>query len=367
MELQTFINKNEDYLSELRRFNLKIKKYGDLGLAIITYKYDCNYEHEKYPFIKWCKGCVIDIKNNKIVCLPPVKAEKEYDLSNCNLNGIVSDINNYKIQPLLDGTMINLFFHNNEWMLSTRSFIGAKNKWDQNISFKKMFDESKENINYDELNKNNSYSFLLQHKNNRIVSMVFSNMIFLVDEYSFENNEIKKIDLKGHNYNSFVVIDDYDLNVLSKDINKKYNYYFKGYTLKNNEKRVNIINPQYQYVLNLKNKCNYNNKLLAFIYLRNNNLLKEYLNYFTEDTILFDNYRNKIYIMKNELHDCYIKLFITKKILLNDVPYQLKPLVYDLHNIYQYQQQKITNNVVNQYIYNMPVKKLCFVLNYYMR
>ena len=88
--------------------------------------------------------------------------------------------------------------------------------------------------------------------------------------------------------------------------------------------------------------------------------------YYDNDSILFDNYRNKIFIMKNELHDCYINFFIKKEIEKKDIPFQLKPLVFDLHKIYKQNQTKITNSVVNQYIYNLPEKRLCFVLNYYI-
>ena len=99
---------------------------------------DDKYDLNEYPFIKWCKGAIININTHKLVCLSPVKTETKYDLSKTELNINPHYDNNSILQPLIDGTMINLFYHNNEWMMATRSFIGAKNKWDQNISFKKM-------------------------------------------------------------------------------------------------------------------------------------------------------------------------------------------------------------------------------------
>ena len=44
MELQTFINNNTDYLSKFRDLKLNTKKYGEMGLAIITYKYNYKYD-----------------------------------------------------------------------------------------------------------------------------------------------------------------------------------------------------------------------------------------------------------------------------------------------------------------------------------
>ena len=49
-------------------------------------------------------------------------------------------------QYLIDGTMINLFNINDEWIISTRSEIGGYNKWKGEKSFRKMFDEC---INFD--------------------------------------------------------------------------------------------------------------------------------------------------------------------------------------------------------------------------
>ena len=134
----------------------------------------------------------------------------------------------------------------------------------------------------------------------------------MVQEYSPETFMLQ--DLEDNSYNSFTVIKNNDMKVLLDSINKPYNYQFKGFTLKDNKtyKRINFINSQYQHVFDLKSKGNFNNKLLSFLYLRNNKLLTEYLKYFNDDAQLFESYRNIIYIMKNELHECYVKHFIKK-------------------------------------------------------
>ena len=70
--------------------------------------------------------------------------------------------------------------------------------------------------------------------------------------------------------------------------------------------------------------------------------------------------------MKNELHDNYINYFIKKSIEKKTIPYHLKPLLFDLHTIYKKNGTKIRNDIINQYIFELPLKKLCFVLNYYI-
>ena len=97
------------------------------------------------------------------------------------------------VQNLIDGTMINLFYHQNEWIISTRSSIGGYNKWNQ-TNFKVLFEESSQGLlNYNELDKGISYSFVLLNKKNRNVSAVKTNTILLVD--AFDRTNCKYIDI----------------------------------------------------------------------------------------------------------------------------------------------------------------------------
>lgn len=362
MELQTFINNNNDYLSLFKQLNINFKKYSQLGLLIVSYKYNFNYDFDKYPFIKWCKGAIIRLSDNKVICLPPQKALTKHNINDDNS---IPD-GDFVLQPLIDGTMINLFYHNNEWFLSSRSYIGAKNKWNDKSSFKNMFDDiiKTKNIDLNVLNKDNSYSFVLQHKKNRIVSEIVDNNIILIQEFSPNDNIF--IDIQDIDYKNIVVIKNNDINILKNSFNHSFNYQFKGFTLKNNNERINYLNNEYNKVHDLKQKCNFNNKLLTFLYLRQNNLLKTYLTYFKDDLHLFDKYRNIIYIMKNELHNYYINYFIKKTVEKKNIPYHLKPLLFDLHTLYKKNGIKIKNEIINQYIFELPIKKLCFVLNYYI-
>ena len=53
MELQTFINNNTDYLSKFRDLKLNTKKYGEMGLAIVTYKCTAGYAPDDQHGIIW--------------------------------------------------------------------------------------------------------------------------------------------------------------------------------------------------------------------------------------------------------------------------------------------------------------------------
>ena len=89
--------------------------------------------------------------------------------------------------------MINLFYHNDKWLMSTRSDIRCLNKWNNKVNFKDMFIDSIGNENfYDNLNINYKYSFVLIHKNNRNIANISENCVVLIEVY---NNEMKKMNL----------------------------------------------------------------------------------------------------------------------------------------------------------------------------
>ena len=77
-----------------------------------------------------------------------------------------------------------------------------------------------------------------------------------------------------------------------------------------------------------------NNDFLNYIELRKNGNLKDYLKYFPEYSKSFNDYRNKIHILSNELYNNYKNCYIFKNTEKKDIPYHLKPLTEDIHKIY---------------------------------
>ena len=358
MELQNYIFENINYIDNLKSLDFKIKNFNKYGLTLIKYPYDKNIDTNTYE--RYLKGCIIDNKTNKIVFIPPVKA----DLLTTNI-----DINNYQVQELFDGTMINMFFHNDEWLLSTRSDIGLNNKWSKK-SFKQMFQESC-NIDYDRLNKNHTYSFVLQHVENRNVSIVQENKCILVEVY--DRDTLQMVDLNIYNaqeYNGFQIVNDYNIDSLDELINNiinvedpsKFNY--KGFTIKSNGKRLKFINPDFENVKNLK--INSNNLLFEYCSHTLKNTKDMYLYYFGEHNIAYTKYDIVLDIFKRDLLDTYVNANIKKELEKKEIPFQLKPLVYELHGIYLKTHKKINSRKVEEYIMSMEPDRLTFILKYYL-
>jgi hypothetical protein len=362
MELQHFINENLDnYSSLFKKYELKVMNYNQLGLMMVKAKYNFDYDYEKNPWIRYCRGVVINTVTNKVICIPPRKAiQKENIYDFLNENEYNND--NISIQPLIDGTMINMFYHNNEWFICTRSNIGAKNSWDGKVPFHKMFKEINGDEWFSELDIHSCYSFVLRHNKNRIISPVETNEIYLIERHMVFEDNITKAELPfivGITNTCDIKTDNL---MCYNDIN--LNYRFKGFTVKKHDgERINWINPNYVHVGELK--MNYNHPFLNYIELRQKKKLTEYLNYFPEARYLFDEYRNKLIKIKEDIYESYVSIFIKKENEMKNVNYSIRPLLYKLHGYYHKSGEKINRKIVSDYLYQLPCKKLLFIYNYY--
>merc|ERR1711976_420864 len=88
--------------------------------------------------------------------------------------------------------MINLWYYNDEWNISTRSKIGAECKWYSNKTFKELFYEAveRDNLQIESLNKKFCHSFLLKHQENRIVKKYHTPGLVLVHCIDMETHQL---------------------------------------------------------------------------------------------------------------------------------------------------------------------------------
>jgi hypothetical protein len=356
MELQTFIDGNPNYLDKFKENNFFIRKYSLLKLILVKAKRGINYDYENNVWMRYCRGAIINTETNMVVCIPPVKSFKKE-----NINVEEYD-NTHTFEPLVDGVMINMFYHNEEWVISTRSNIGAKNKWDGKTPFHELFKKVNGVEWFDLLDKNNCYSFTLQHRDNRIITPVYKNMIFINEIYHLSNGTITKLKrdefptIDGIEMIQSLEMKDTELYLQSENI-----FSVKGFTIKKDSLREKWINPKYEYVENLK--INNNNKFFSYIELRRTCKLSEYLKFFPEEQYLFDNYRNKYNLIKNELLNSYVSLKIKKEKNWSDIRYEFRPLVKELHEDYLGGKGKINSQYINTYMDRLPIGKLYFIYN----
>tara|TARA_B100000902_G_scaffold397642_1_gene462055 strand:+ start:5761 stop:6960 length:1200 start_codon:yes stop_codon:yes gene_type:complete len=285
------------------------------------------------------------------------------------------------LEEFYEGTMISLFWYDiiEDWEITTRSNIGAKCSYKPGgETFRTLFLNTlnKQNIELEDFDKNFCYTFVLQHKLNRIVCPIKDNKVILVDVIKCGNNGkiyrwkrdvfYKMIHNIVKNEN-IIVPERWKLNMMwaSKNLDNAP-YFFMGYVFYEEDgTRCKMRNQNYEYVRHLKG----NNPKIQYRYyhLRNNNLVKEYLQFYPEDRKTFSELRNNLHKYTKNLYQSYITCYIKKEKPLKEYDYKYKTHMYYLHELYKNELKNkgfyINMNEVIKYINGLEPPRLMHVIN----
>ena len=340
--------------TKLEHLGLVVKEYPQLDLYLV--KYDKKKSEMENSDVRMCRGLVARMSTNELVCLPPSKS--------CELGDIYNSIeqwNDLSVEDFLDGTMISIFYHNNTWMISTRSNIGANCRWVGKKPFSEMFKEAC-NLDFTTLDISKFYTFVLMHPENIIVTQYHVPEIVLVSSCSVSNGKVEYHDIYKEPLQVKKPI-KYSFNNVSeiKDYVGRMNYQQQGIVIKNKEnKRFKIRNENYNYARSLKGNTN-NEK---FLYYENKNFknIKEYLSFFPQDTELYKQFNNEFIKLVKDTLNYYRQYHIKKKMLIKEIPYQLRPLCYEIHGLFLKRQTTIQFNDVYNYISSFDSARIVFIL-----
>ena len=355
--------------------NLIVKTLEKEKLFIIKYdKSKLNIDNTKT--LGMFRSIITDGKN--IISFSPQKSINYMDFKNVNTS------NDCRIEKYIEGTMINLFINplTSEWEIATRSVLGAFGKFfrDAKYSFRQMFFETLESqgINLDLFDKKRSYSFVLQHKENKIVINHIVNKLYLTNVYEFDEFSVIEQDTPTiaktlnipypENFTNLNSWNDIEWKIANLENKKKHN--IVGIMVKNSTgERTKIRNEAYDYVKKLKG----NNPKMQFQYysLRQLNSVKECLKFYPEYTELFSQYRDDLHTWTRQLHQNYCDCFINKKQKLKTYPHQFKIHMWNLHQLYlnelKHQGKYMSFREVIYYVNDIHPAKLMYAVNYLHR
>ena len=318
--------------------------------------------------------CAIINGNLEVLSFAPPKS--------LNKNGFMQEnnINECSQLDFVEGTMINVFWDKtaDEWNIHTKSCIGARCSWNSDKTFRFLFLDAmnEQQIEFEDLNKNYCYSFVLQHPENKIVVPLTEKKIILTNVYEINNegenvsittrpDVVKefKSNVHQHSVQSFEFWDD----LLEHYASDNMDYTQQGIVIVNQQgHRIKIRNRNYERVKHLKG----NNPKLQFhyYYLRQKGMVTEFLKYYPEYRPLFSQFRNDMHSFTSQLHVNYINCFIQKQKKLSDYPYQFKPHMYALQKMYideLFAEKKYVNKqVVIDYVNSLPPQRLMYAVNY---
>ena len=336
MDIHQLIKTN--YIDEFKKEHVIFRKYPDKKLMIVKRKYGLDYSEDK-PWLNYCRGLIINYDEHKIVFIPPIKSDEIL-----TRDMFLDQVN--ESYELVDGTMINLFYFNGTWLTSTRSNIGCTNKWTHDMNFQEMFQDCSQNLKYESLNTEYTYSFVMRHIKNRLTSIVDKNELVLVEVY----HGLCKLDELPEN-DGYKLIQKVD-NIVGLQ---------KGITGYKDGNRYRWLTTEHKFIEMIK--PNTNNPCLNYLTLRNSGYLTNYLKIFPEYRFKYKEYRNKVHSITQLLHQYYVAVFVKKEVDKSDIPFALKPLIYEIHGHYLKDKQSISWKHVKNYIYELEPKRLQFVIN----
>ena len=164
-----FIKKlNDDYLIENHIKKINNKKFPELSL----FKYSKDKSNFETVDVRQARGIILN-KENNIICYSLNKFNNRENKDHKYFDSIWKEC---IIEEAIEGTQIRLYYYNNEWQVTTaRTILAENSKWDYIKSFQQLFNDVSTHIDYNLLNKDYTYTFILKHIENRIISNIKKN------------------------------------------------------------------------------------------------------------------------------------------------------------------------------------------------
>ena len=284
-------------------------------------------------------------------------------------------------EEIIEGTMINVFYDidHNKWMITSRSKIGATGTFfNRDKTFAAMFADACgfHNFSIELLNQAYSYSFILQHPENRIVMRLNYPKLFLIKIYKIHDFTIHEMSLdaeKSRDLEQLLTL------FASSNIRSPLKYSTSSYLeLQNNcnalpyydpgfmiyhlpsGQRTKCMNTAYMRVKNLRG--NQADLFYQYLVLRKENNIREYLYYYLEHNDIFYKYEDTVRAYTKSLYSNYIECYIRHAKPLIEFPQEYRLCMFNLHKHYldnlKAVNRSISKNEVIIYVNNLEPSSL---------
>jgi len=333
----------EETIKTLKSLGFKVKQKNNLLIVNYSKKLKKSFQYKDY--INKSRSIIIDFQTKKIISNSlEGSVDLSYFLSNVEWNNIV-------IEECLDGILLNLYYHDNHWKLSTKFCINADESFFKSEkTFRQYFDELVD-IKKLRLNKKYTYVFLLRHISARNITPIKKNEVIHLE--TINNITLEKIKedigLKHTNIIKYKnIINKLEIDSFSelKEKTSTLPWYKPGYMLYSKDRRFRhrLVNPNFEYVNDLVKDQN-DKKYIVLKYLFDTKKLRDLLNFFPEYKKICNKVNLDIYDYTNELYKYYCEVKV-KKIYVKLQQKFKKPII-DLHNQFKDKRLKNKNYYIN--------------------
>ena len=386
----------------LQKMKLTNKKWNSGSHVHSILKYTTrSLNHDERQTLGLLRSVVLDQYGKILAYSPPkcvVPSATEFNGSNNNNNSN----NNLLVEELVEGTMINVFYHKPngqeegaDWDLATKSCVGgnivfhslanqpnneATNESTQQPkkTFRRMFLEcmNEAGLEFDALQKDCCYSFVMQHPNNHIVRQIRAPTLYLIAAYKIDNENLvveeqcreeQLARINTHANEKTLVrlplqFTDVDLHVL-RDIYTSANapYDFPGLVCRERSTgmRFKIRNPNYECAKNLRGsdaKLLFQNLSLR---QQGKDKVNEYLDLHPEHREAFEKVQTDMHAYTAQLFESYIGYYVKRD---RPFPAEFKLHMFHLHRLYKENNERITLERTIAYVNGLTLSQQMYAL-----
>lgn len=403
---------SDELSSILKQSNLTNKKWksGDHVCSILKYTTG-SLKCDELQTLGLLRSVVLD-RDGKIVAYSPPKCVVP---SANEFNERYSD-DKIIVEEFVEGTMFNVFYHKPngqedgaDWDIATKSCVGANIvfhslppalKQDQppaeveadaqaaepKKTFRRMFLECMNHVGLDlnALQKDCSYSFVMQHPNNHIVRHITEPALYLVAVYKIDNENLvveeqcrdehlSKINSSARTSVrlplQFTNVGLDELKEIYTSLNSPYD--FPGLVCRecSTGARFKFRNPNYERMKNLHGS----EPKLQFQYLslRHQNKVKDHLKLHPEHRDAFEKFRDQLHAYTNQLFANYISCYVKKERPFSEYPLEFKTNMFRLHQLYlnelREKKEHVTLGQTIAYMNKLFPSHQIYALNYGVR
>ena len=346
--------------------------------------------------------------------------------SNINNNNNNNNNNNLLVEELVEGTMINVFYHKPngqeegaDWDLATKSCVGgnivfhslanqpnneATNESNNEATqppkktFRRMFLEcmNEAGLEFDALQKDCCYSFVMQHPNNHIVRQIRAPTLYLIAAYKIDNENLvveeqcreeQLARINTHANEKTLVrlplqFTDVDLHVL-RDIYASANapYDFPGLVCRERSTderstderstderstgvrstgvRFKFRNPNYECIKNMPGsdaKLLFQNLSLR---QQGKDKVNEHLDLHPEHSEAFEKVQTDMHAYTTQLFESYIGYYVKRD---RPFPAEFKMHMFHLHRLHKENNERITLERTIAYVNGLTLSQQMYAL-----
>jgi hypothetical protein len=342
---------------------------------------ECGYEQ--------CLRSVILNANRKIVCFSPPMCEPMPRSKDDSGIKKVLEFSKVKFaEEFVEGTMVNLFYNPSNdvqgWEFSTRNMVSPTEKRENGSSvvdkkcFRRMFFEACASVGlkFDDLPKEYSYSFVLQHPDNTIVAPVKSMALYIIAMYYIDGTTVYELDrsvLKWSEFSSVRHPARFGLLNGEEDFHKIINvwasnnslYYYPGVMFRTHEgARYKYRNPNYEFMKNAKGIVE--KSRFVYLHLKKLEKLQSHFDRFPENELEFFRHSTNFYNYMHNLHKNYMECYVNKKKPLKEYALEYKKNMFQLHEHYKMvlkaTGKRVNMEVVIEFMNKQSLSSQLFVL-----